>query len=602
MKPWMILWLTALSITPSPTTIGKGARAARPTQTPPAAVVNFDRAQSAALFVGVRHFTHDQTLSEVKYAVDDAIDLASVLALDRKVSLVTPRRVVLALSGNPQKPESQQRLDQLIAAGATVAAASQADILTLLTRQAGLAGKEGLLILSIASHGFSRDGTPYVLASSSLFEHPETSISTAKLLDIAAGSEAARSLILLDACRENVTTGARAVDADAETAAPLIEGMSHVDGQVVFYAAAAGKYAYDDDELQNGVFTSAVIEGLRCKAATDERGLITVETLAAYVETRVRSWIRQHKDPSVRKAIQVNMDGGTKTMPLAVCSHPSRESPTKPVPAGPVTVTTSGSSLNAVNEEGTFLWRREVKGPIVHAEVVDLDGDGANEVVAGVGRGGQDSGEIVVFNAVGDRAWSADTNAPSAGDATRMGVKTFTTGDLFRKGTRQIVSLSTGEGVSSPSRLTVIGNDGKPLASYRHPGSLQDVVIATLTARTAPRIIATGVNTTLNPILGVDGPVAAVFMLDPRNIRGEAPLSSDKLAAGTQLWYGTVVPSPQTIDRLEIVDHDNDGRRDIAISTSTGNTFHLDFDGRIIATTHPDGTPANAHFALIAPK
>jgi len=128
-------------------------------------------------------------------------------------------------------------------------------------------------------------GTPYVLAASSLFEHPETSISTAKLLDIAAGSEAARSLIFLDACRESVTTGARAVDADSETAAPLIEGMSHVDGQVVFYAAAAGKYAYDDDEKQNGVFTTAVIEGLRCQAATDERGLITVETLAAYVES-----------------------------------------------------------------------------------------------------------------------------------------------------------------------------------------------------------------------------------------------------------------------------------------------------------------------------
>jgi hypothetical protein len=603
MKPWIFLWLTALSISPSPTTIGQDTRSARPTQPPSTAPVNFDRTQSAALFVGVRRFTHDHSLTEVKYAVDDAIDLASVLALDRKVSLVTPKRVVLALSGTPQKPESQERLDQLIAAGATVEEANQADILTLLTRQAGLAGKEGLLILSFASHGFSRDGTPYVLAASSLFEHPETSISTAKLLDIAAGSEAARSLIFLDACRENVTTGTRAVDADAETAAPLIEGMSHVDGQVVFYAAAGGKYAYDDDEKKNGVFTTAVIEGLQCKAMTDERGLITVETLAAYVETRVRSWIRQHKDPSVRKAIQVNMDGATKTMPLAVCAHPSKPSPaTTPQSAGPMTVTTAGSSLSAVNEEGTFLWRREVKGSIVHAEVVDLDGDGANEVVAGVGRDGEDNGKIVVFNAAGDRAWSADTNAPSVADAARMRVKTFTTGDLFRKGTRQIVSLSVGEEVSSPSRLTVIANDGKRLASYRHPGSLQDVVIATLTARTAPRIIATAVNTTLTPILGVDGPVAAVFMLDPKNIRGEAPPTPDKLPAGTQLWYGTVLPSPQTIDRLQIIDHDNDGRRDIAISTSTGHTFHLDFDGRIIATTHRDGTAINAHFGLIAPK
>lgn len=603
MKPWMHLWLAMMSIAPLPTAIAQDVRSARPSPTPSTAPVTFDRSQSAALFVGVRRFTHDQTLTEVKYAVDDAIDLASVLALDRKVSLVTPRRVVLALSGTPQKPESQQRLDQLIAAGATVSAASQADILTLLARQAGLAGKEGLLILSFASHGFSRDGTPYVLAASSLFEHPETSISTAKLVDIAAGSDAARSLIFLDACRENVTTGARAIDADAEGAAPLIEGMSHVDGQVVFYAAAAGKYAYDDDEKQNGVFTTAVIEGLRCKAATDERGLITVETLAAYVETNVRSWIQKHKDPSVRKAIQVNMDGATKTMPLSVCARQPQAIDEKvQAPAGPVTVTIADTSLSTLNEEGTFLWRREVKGPITHTEVVDLDGDGANEVVAGVGRGGDDSGKIVVFDAVGNPAWSADTNAPATGDSVRMSVKTFTTGDLFRKGTRQIVALSVGEEVASPSRLTVFAKDGKQLASYRHPGGLQDVVIATLTARTAPRIIATAVNTTLSPILGDDGPVATIFMLDPKTIRGDAPLSSDKLTAGTQLWYGTVLPSPQTIDRLEIVDHDNDGRRDIAITTSTGHTFHLDFDGRIIATNHPEGSTINAHFGLIAPK
>ena len=332
MKPWMLVCLIALSILPSPVAIAQDSRAARPVQTQSTPPAKFDRTQSAALFVGIRRFTRDETLTEVKYAVDDAIDLASVLALDRRVSLVTPGRVVLALSGTPQKPESQQRLDQLVAAGATVAAASQADILTLVTRQAGLAGREGLLILSISSHGFSHDGTPYVLAASSLFELPETSISTARLLDIAARSDAGRSLIFLDACRERVSTGTQqAVDADAVIAAPLVEGMSHVDGQVVFYAAAAGKYAYDDDEKRNGVFTTAVIEGLQCKAEADERGLITVETLAAYVETHVRSWIQKHKDPTARKAIQVNMDGETKTMPLAICGYP------KPVP--PMTVT-----------------------------------------------------------------------------------------------------------------------------------------------------------------------------------------------------------------------------------------------------------------------
>src|ERR1700686_2757436 len=76
----------------------------------------FDPAQSAALFVGVRDFTYDETVTEVRYAVDDAVDLAYVLAIGGKPHLVEPGRVILALSGDPQKPRSQQKLEALIAA------------------------------------------------------------------------------------------------------------------------------------------------------------------------------------------------------------------------------------------------------------------------------------------------------------------------------------------------------------------------------------------------------------------------------------------------------------------------------------------------------
>ena len=248
MKPWMVLCLIALSIFLSPTASAQRSARPTPTEEETAAPETFDRAQSAALFVGVRRFTHDHRLTEVKYAVDDAIDLATVFALDQRVNLVSPERVVLALSGTPRKPESQHRLDELIAAGATVAEASQADILSLAERQADLAGKDGVLIVSVSSHGFTtRDGTSYMLASSSLFEHPETSISAAKLADIAKRSNAARQLVFLDVCRERAAADTRSVDVDA-AAAPLIQGMTHADGQVVFYAAAAGQYAYDDDE------------------------------------------------------------------------------------------------------------------------------------------------------------------------------------------------------------------------------------------------------------------------------------------------------------------------------------------------------------------
>lgn len=82
------------------------------------------------------------------YAVDDAVDLAFVLALDERVRLVEPSRVLLALSGEPQKPESRRNLDRLIAAGATLVGASQADVLNAVDQQARTAGRHGVLVVA----------------------------------------------------------------------------------------------------------------------------------------------------------------------------------------------------------------------------------------------------------------------------------------------------------------------------------------------------------------------------------------------------------------------------------------------------------------------
>lgn len=280
----------------------------------PAAAVpaaRFDRSQSAALFVGVRKFTRDKTL-DVPFAVDDAIDLAYVFALDPRVGLVPPERVVLALSGTPFKRESQRRLERLKRAGAQIAPAEKDDILALLQQQAARASRNGIFILALATHGFMSEGNSYVLGSTSLYRDPATAISTEKMFDIAATTGAQRSLLLVDACRERIT-GARP---HPQTTAPALDRMTRVQGQVVFYAATAGKWAYDAGG--NGVFTKAVLDGLNCKASPASC-VVTVDNLRQYVEHEVSTWIRAHRDPSIGAAIQVNLDGNTHNMPLVNC-------------------------------------------------------------------------------------------------------------------------------------------------------------------------------------------------------------------------------------------------------------------------------------------
>jgi hypothetical protein len=279
-----------------------------------------DPMQSAALFVGVRDFPYDSSLTPVTYAVDDAVDLAFELTLTRQPALVDPKRVVLALSGEPQKAESQEKLRALLGAGVTRKSAGQSDILNLLESQSRLVGSGGILIAAFATHGVSDEGTQYLLTASSLLAHyHRTSLTDAEIRDIVTSNGVDRSLIFVDACRERLTKDRRNGDVDPRSASGLMRAMSKIHGQAMLSAAVMGGYAYDDDVRRNGVFTATVIEGLRCGANTNEAGFVTVETLHSYVEEHVLAWLRAHKDPAVKKATQWLSEGDSKELPLAVC-------------------------------------------------------------------------------------------------------------------------------------------------------------------------------------------------------------------------------------------------------------------------------------------
>jgi uncharacterized caspase-like protein len=284
----------------------------------------FDPTQSAALFVGVRDFTHDKTLTEVRYAVDDAVDLAYLLAIESKPALVSPERVVLALSGEAQKPQSRERLAALVAAGAQEQHAELSDILLALERQARAAEGSGLLIFAFATHGINDDGAQYLLAADSLLRrHHETAIAETTVRNIASESHAGRSLVLIDACRKKLTSDSRG-EPDPRCAAALVRAMSRIHGQVVFSAAAAGEYAYDDDVRKNGVFTAAIIDGLRCALKRQPNGIITADALATMVNAQVLTWIQKHHDPYARRGTQFTADGMAKSMPLAICGASRR--------------------------------------------------------------------------------------------------------------------------------------------------------------------------------------------------------------------------------------------------------------------------------------
>ena len=283
------------------------------------AAAGFEPAESAGLFVGVSRFA-DSGFAPVPFAVDDAIDLAHLFALELR--LIEPAKVTLALAGEPKKPETAERLAVLTSGGARQTEAKQTDIYSLLRDQGQQSGQHGLFVTSIATHGFSDQGGDFLVAADSLRHRIErTGVAVDEIFDDISRVSSPRRLVLLDACRERLTAETRAL---GETASAMSRGFAQAiasaRGQVVLAGATLGGYAYDDPRLGNGVFSAAVIDGLRGAAGVDERGFVTVRTLADYVDVRVAAWVRENvPDHAARsRGIARRIEGAASWIPLAV--------------------------------------------------------------------------------------------------------------------------------------------------------------------------------------------------------------------------------------------------------------------------------------------
>ena len=507
---------------------GSGTRSVEPVKFADTdASPKFSRDAATGLFVGVGEFPHDKTL-EVRYAVDDAVDLAYRFTLDQRVGLVPPKRAVLVISGTPRKEESKQRLDELKRADVRIVRnATSAEILDLLKQQSALAGNEGIFVLSIASHGFQQHGDSYILGSTSSFGAPETSLRTATIFDVAA--QARRSLIFMDACRDRIVPDSRSAAPDPAAAAPHIRRMSRVQGQVIFYAAAPGEYAYDDDEHQNGVFTKAVLDGLDCKASAPG-GVVRADTLHTFVDREVRNWIYENKHRTVDPATQISMEGQTRNMPLSECWRS---------PGPRLRVEIDRTIVTAYNDQTRPLWRKDFGVPVVNAIAADLDADSFSEVVIGL------HDRIFALDRDGKTLWTRNGEART--------LSTFTTGDLFEKHTNQIVALWNDD---HGTRLTVLDSDGNELASREYDDPLRRVAIGRPTNMHAPKIVVAAAN--------------SLMLLHPK-----------KLDRGKPVWQQTL-RSNDAIEDLSIRDVNHDGRNDIEVKTASGTTTSFTFDGKRI--------------------
>lgn len=273
--------------------------------------------ESAGLFIGIAEFEDDR-FAPVRFAVDDAVDLAWVFS--RQLGLIDPERCVLALAGEPQKETSQKRLEELLAAGAKRERPGLAKVYQLATERSQSGGEGGLFVLTAATHGLSEQGGDYLIAADSRRDRLlKTGIEVKDLFDLTSKAAAKRRLVVLDACRERLSQGTKSI-ADPAMGKSFAGAIAKATGLTVLAGSTVGGYSYDDLETKNGVFSGALVEGLLGAAPADGRGFITVATLAAFAQERVTTWVRQHRREHLElsRGIEKRFDQLADQLPLAI--------------------------------------------------------------------------------------------------------------------------------------------------------------------------------------------------------------------------------------------------------------------------------------------
>jgi uncharacterized caspase-like protein len=274
---------------------------------------------NAGLFVGINKFSKDEGLSDLAYAVHDAIELAHLFVIE--LNLIPPESCQLLLSGQPAEEAKlvQEHLSLLKKRGVQVHIADRSQILDSFLKITDTPrDAASLLVCSFSSHGFSDSGQAWIMPSDGLRRLlVETAVSLSAIEDNMAKSKAGHRPLLVDACQERVSArGGTAAGTPA--AIPFMNALKESTGQAKLASCSPGEFSFEHNSfgsVGHGVFTWYFLEALRGAAPADQDNIVRLGTVADYVARGVGDWARMNKSQTQTPFLQSPLTA--RELPLA---------------------------------------------------------------------------------------------------------------------------------------------------------------------------------------------------------------------------------------------------------------------------------------------
>ncbi|MDC7233049.1 MAG: SUMF1/EgtB/PvdO family nonheme iron enzyme [Spirochaetales bacterium] len=151
---------------------------------------------------------------------------------------------------------------------------------------------EDLVVVSFSGHGISNEeGEGYlIVADSDVNDIYNTSFPISRLVDWVDELKVEKSLFLIDACRETISS-----QASRSLTRNTLTSQRYTGSKLgaIFYSTKTGWLSYEDQESDYGVFTRFLLEGLKGKADYqygDSDSIVTFRELSVFVEEAVSNY------------------------------------------------------------------------------------------------------------------------------------------------------------------------------------------------------------------------------------------------------------------------------------------------------------------------
>jgi len=190
---------------------------------------------------------------------------------------------------------------------------------------------EDLLIIAFSGHGVMVDGKAYLCPGDANAENADSLVSRDWVYEQLETSQAAQKLMIMDACRNEITIAGSRSFGNART----LEDPTGAQGKgfVLLASCRPKQVSWEMPELKHGVFTHFLAEGLRGGAKNDE-GYVSILALADYASQKTKTYV--HRNLNTLQVPMVQMPDEMTNFLLAKLEAEPTETSASPVVSGPV--------------------------------------------------------------------------------------------------------------------------------------------------------------------------------------------------------------------------------------------------------------------------